>query len=112
MLHQSCINRWQTDGISLEYLEWEEIVIKTKIITKNMRHCMTNYKIMHKNYAADNIVAKFDSSVSPDCITCTVKRDLRHTFVDCSNVQLLWSLLEKWLMKKKINATNGVCVNE
>ena len=98
----SYINRWQTDGISLEYSDWKEIFIKTKTITKNIRHCMINYKIMHKNYAADNIVAKFDSSVSPDCIICKVKRDLIHTFVDCSNVQLLWSLLEKCLMNNLI----------
>ena len=54
---------------------------------------MINHKVMHKNYEAD-IVAKFDSSVSSDCITRKVTRDLIHTFVDYSNVQLLWSLLE------------------
>ena len=43
------------------------ILEQPKLLQKIL--CMINYKIMHKNYAADNIVAKFDSSVSLDCIT-------------------------------------------
>ena len=38
--------------------------MKTKTLTTNVHNKMINFEIIDKNYAADDIVAKLDSTVS------------------------------------------------
>ncbi len=93
----SCISRWGDENIELSSKNWTEIFMKTKTITKVIKHRLLNFKIMHKNYASDKIVSKFDKTVSPKCDLCNVDRDIVHIFCNCENVKLFWNLLENWI---------------
>ena len=55
---------------------------------------MIDYKIMHKNYASDFIVAKFNTNINPICSFCTFQNDMTHMFIPGKQVALLWNLLE------------------
>ena len=70
---------------------------KTNRITNNVRHQMFYYKIVHKNYASNLIVSKFDPTVNANCRECNIACDIIHTFVNCICVQPLWNLLTNWL---------------
>ena len=54
-------------------------------------------KVLHKIYATENFVAKFDTSVSSMCDKCHVKNDIVHWFSECILLKNFLSLLENWL---------------
>ena len=95
----SCIERWKKSNITLSDSQWREIFIKTKYLTKIVKHKLLNLKIMHKNYASDVIVAKFDKSVNSKCNLCNDENDIIHVFCMCKNVTLFWKLLENWVKR-------------
>ena len=93
----SCIQRWENTNIIQTKLEWEETFSKTNKITCNVRYQMFYYKVVHKNYASDAIVSKFDPSVNAKCIHCNIPCDIVHTFVSCIKIEPLWVMVQNWL---------------
>ena len=93
----SCISRWAKDGINLEFDQFQNIFVKTKYLTKDTKDSITNYKIMHKNYATRYLVSKFDSEVNSQCEQCSENYDIIHTFVTCKKIELFWKLLQSFI---------------
>ena len=104
----SCIERWSREDVILTDNQWKEIFTKTKYITKIVRYKILNLKIIHKNYASDVIVSKFDKSVEASCRLCNEDKDIMHIFCNCKNVELFWHLLGNWLRR---NLVESIVIN-
>ena len=56
---------------------------------------------MHKNYASDVIVSKFDESIVSKCMMCNENKDIMHIFCNCKNVIPFWN---KWVQKNLVES--------
>ena len=56
-------------------------------------------KIIHRIYACDSLVSKFDDSVSETCAFCSEYNDIVHWFVICKELRPLWDHFQKWCQK-------------
>ena len=59
---------------------------------------------MHKNYASDVIVSKFDESVVSKCMMCNENKDIMHIFCNCKNVIPFWNMFDKWVQKNLVES--------
>ena len=107
----SCVQRWSKSNIELSKSEWGDIFSKTNTISSNVRYQMFYYKVIHKNYASDSIVAKFDPTVNANCVYCNIICEIVHTFVTCVIVQPFWELFESWFNQNFPLRNNFVLTN-
>ena len=54
----------------------------------------TQFKILHRCYATNSIICKWDKTKPEFCNTCKQKSNILHNFVTCTNIQAFWKALE------------------
>ena len=85
----TCFKSW-SDQYSVKFneTEWRDIFNLPKQLTKNTKLIEFQCKIVHKVYASNSYVSRFDLTVAENCETCTVKHNTNHFFVICRNLHL------------------------
>ena len=54
------------------------------------------YRILHRFYPCNYLVAKWSGEVQETCQFCNVKDLLEHYFYECKELTLFWNGLAKW----------------
>ena len=88
---------WSINNFHFSKEDWKSIFSLPRTLTTSTRLQEFQLKILHKIYATDNHVAKFDSSVNNLCQKCHVKNDIVHWFSECILLKNFLGLLENWL---------------
>jgi hypothetical protein len=57
---------------------------------------MWQYKLIHRCYATNSIISKWDNSKSAICDICNKKANIVHNFFSCDDVKQFWSAIENW----------------
>ena len=52
------------------------------------------YKLLHRCYATDSIISKWDNTKSELCVICNKKANILHNFVTCTKIDTFWRELE------------------
>ena len=87
----TCIKSWPDQyGIAFTEPEWKEIFDLPWKVTKHTKLIEFQCKILHKVYASNSYVSRFDITVLPNCEICMVKHNTKHFFVDCMKVRYFW----------------------
>ena len=76
--------------IDLPLKQWENIFLIARKSVKDTRVLDIQYKILHRCYASNSTIAKWDASVSPLCKYCNQKSNILHDFYQCQNLKPFW----------------------
>ena len=100
----TCIQAWSTRlDISLSENEWEYIFSIPKLFVKDLHIREFQHKIVHRFYACNSTVAKWDNNVSANCALCDdCKANILHTFYSCKHVLSFWRELEHWFREHSL----------
>ena len=49
------------------------------------------YKIIHRSYATNSIISKWDETKDENCSFCKQKANIIHNFVTCTKISALWT---------------------
>ncbi len=93
----TCVSSWQRKF----YFEFTESEWKTTFklpskLTKDVKVIELQTKILHRVYACNSYVARFDKSVYEKCKICNVKCDICHMFYHCEDVKRFWYNFLRW----------------
>ena len=88
----SCIKAWSERlYLDLSDSEWSDIFILPKFSVKDIRIREFQYKIIHRFYACDSKVAKWDVTVKSNCKFCNNGiANILHTFYECRLALDFW----------------------
>ena len=56
---------------------------------------LKQFKILHRYYATDSIISKWDDTKTDTCTTRHQKANILHNFVTCTNIQTFWEDLQE-----------------
>ena len=59
-------------------------------------------KILHRCYATNSIISKWDDTKVSICVTCNQKANILHNFVRCTIIQQFWKELSDILLLQNI----------
>jgi hypothetical protein len=94
----SCIKAWNDRcGLNLTIKEWEYIFCLPKLTLRDTKVLEVQYKILHRSYATNSIISKWDHSRSPSCDICNQKANIIHNFFSCTQVQTFWKKIQDWI---------------
>jgi exonuclease III len=94
----SCIKAWNDRcGLSLTVKDWENIFCLPRHTLCDTKVIEVQYKILHRSYATNSIISKWDHSKSPTCEICGQKANIIHNFFSCTQVQTFWKHFQDWI---------------
>ena len=100
----TCINSWHINyNIEYDEASWKHIFSLPSEITLDFKLREFQLKIVHRIYASDSYVSKFDKSIKMECEMCNVKNDICHFFYNCVKVQEFWAKFVEWLYNVPLN---------
>ena len=99
LLQPSCIQAWNLRlHTQIQNATWEKIFILPFQCTQNINVKMLQLKIIHRFYASQSLISKWDTETNATCCLCkTHIANLLHTFQTCIHVKSFWAEIEKWL---------------
>ena len=93
----SCVSAWNErlqENISEE--EWAKIFTLPRTTTCETSVLNIQYKILHRCYATNSKISKWDNTKSEMCNTCNLKANISHNFYLCAELQHFWYKFETW----------------
>lgn len=95
----TCIKSWN-DKLHLDYNieQWEKIFTLPFRCTNDINIKNFQLKILHRFYACQSLVSKWDKDTDQICILCKKEiANILHTFWGCENIKIFWKLISDWL---------------
>ena len=93
----TCITSWfEKNNIHFQQKEWEYIFVLPFSLTLDQKLREFQTKIIHRTYASNSYVSRFDSSVKETCESCLEKYDICHFFFTCLKAKTFWTNFERW----------------
>ena len=91
----SCYKAW-ADRLGIEHSreDWQKIFMLPKQCVRDTRIIEMQYKILHRCYATESIICKWDSSVLSTCDKCQKKANILHNFYSCPDIKQFWCEIE------------------
>ena len=91
----SCYNAW-AERINLSYNQedWQKIFMLPKQCIRDTRILDMQYKIIHRCYATESIICKWDPNVQENCTKCHKKANIIHNFYLCPEIKQFWQNIE------------------
>ena len=87
----SCIEAWNIRlNTQLSLNEWSLIFCLPKCTVRDTKVLEIQFKILHRCYATNSIISKWDTAKTEVCIECNQKANILHNFVSCTNVKVFW----------------------
>ena len=95
----TCITSWNNIlKVDTNDQKWKEIFMLPLISVKEIRIRELQLKIIHRFYASQNKVSRWDDTVSNICKLCDVGiADIVHTFAECVIISNFWKFLTQWI---------------
>ena len=95
----TCIKSWNNIlKVDTNDQKWKEIFMLPLISVKEIRIRELQLKIIHRFYASQNKVSRWDDTVSNICKLCDVGiADIVHTFAECVIISNFWKFLTQWI---------------
>ena len=94
----TCKQSWfEKHFVAFNDKTWKNIYTLAKYLTQDTKLVEFQFKIIHRVYATDSYVAKFDETVNETCIKCDQINNIPHFFVDCIKVQQFWLDFKGWI---------------
>ena len=99
LLSPSCINAWNKRLVTkIENTTWEKLFILPFKCTQNIHVKDFQLKIIHRFYASNSLVSKWDKDTKGSCDLCKFENaNILHIFVECPYTQKFWENIDKWL---------------
>jgi len=92
----NCIEAWNKRlPHTLTPEDWAYIFTLPKATVCDTKIIAMQYKILHRVYATNSIISKWDSSKGETCPSCKQKANIIHNFFSCTEVQTFWLHLER-----------------
>ena len=93
----SCLDAWNTRlQINFSQKYWAQIFCLSKQTVSDTRVLNMQFKLIHRCYATNSIISKWDTTKSAVCNTCNQKANIIHNFYLCDDVQNFWKSFELW----------------
>jgi len=87
----NCIKAWNERlDLNLSIEDWHYIFTLPQQTVCDTKVIEIQYKILHRCYATDSIIAKWDNSKNAVCQKCNQKANILHNFVYCTETQKFW----------------------
>ena len=86
--------------------DWQYIFTLAKCTISNTKVIELQYKIIHRCYATDSIIAKWDHTKSEHCDKCQSNANILHNFALCPDVKTFWESLRTKSHAVKITTPN------
>ena len=91
----SCYKTWaEKIGIGYRREDWQKIFLLPKQCVRDTRILDMQYKILHRCYATESIICKWDSNVLGICAKCQNKANILHNFYFCPDIKRFWQQIE------------------
>ncbi len=87
--------KWQK-YLSVEGLAWQECYKQPYLITQSTEMQSLQYRILHRFYPCNYLVAKWSKEVEATCNNCNALDLLEHYFFECKELTIFWNGLRKW----------------
>lgn len=103
VISTSIKTKWEEEmGTVIPDPLWEKSLELTHRCSNNARHCLIQFKILHRLHYSKERLHKIYPEISPLCDRCLVAEDtLLHSFILCPKVKIFWfnifSLISKIL---------------
>ena len=95
----TCIKSWnQRLDMNLTTDDWTRIFTLPSRTLFDTRIIELKYKILHRCYATNSIISKWDDTKSGICEKCHQKANIMHNFVSCTETVLFWNDLQEQLL--------------
>ena len=109
----SCINAWnQRLQLTVPIKDWQYIFTLAKSTISDTKVIELQYKIIHRCYATDSIIAKWDNTKSEHCDKCQSKANILHNFALCPDVKAFWESLRTKSDAIKITTPNALTTQD
>ena len=93
----TCISSWNKKyGLEFSECEWKQIFKLSKNLTRDVRVIEFQTKIIHRIYASNSYVSRFDKTVQENCTECNIKCDICHMFYSCKHIKEFWLTFTTW----------------
>ena len=76
--------------------EWENIFTLSKMTICDTKVLDVQFKILHRCYATNSIIHKWDKTKPEFCVTCKQKSNIVHNFFSCTDIAEFWTDLVRW----------------
>ena len=78
-------------NIRFDENEWKKLFVPPWKLTKDNKLIEFQYKILHKVFASQSYVSRFDRNVPELCTKCNVRANTIHMFFKCDEVKRFWN---------------------
>ena len=93
----SCCKAWgERIHTTLNTDEWKKIFLLPKVTVCDTRILDMQFKVVHRCYATNSIISKWDATKSNICDICNQKANIIHNFVSCPPVMDFWISVMIW----------------
>ena len=76
--------------------DWRKIFSLPKLTTLETKVLNVQYKILHRCYATDSKISKWNKNKDPICIKCKREANITHNFFFCDEIKTFWHRFEQW----------------
>ncbi len=105
----TCIQSWnQRLNIQITPDDWAYIFTLPKLTVCDTKVIELQFKILHRFYATNSIISKWDETKIANCKTCKQKANILHNFVTCTEVHAFWEKLTHEFTKHDIDNTQRI----
>ena len=92
-----CVDAWSKRiSTVLTENDWKKIFSLPKLTTLETKVLNVQYKILHRCYATDSKIAKWNKNKNPICPKCKLKANIVHNFFFCNEIKTFWCRFEQW----------------
>ena len=108
-LKPNCIEAWNSRlDLNLGVKDWAYIFTLPKETVSDTKVIAIQYKILHRCYATDSIISKWDNTKSEYCSLCNQKANIMHNFISCTPINEFWKQIE--VKFKDLNILENDCI--
>ncbi len=95
----TCIESWNKRlNITLDTTNWKSIFCLPHQCTNNLEIKDLQIKIIHRFYASQSLISKWDKETSNICKLCNTKdANILHTFYECQHSTDFWTDMQGWI---------------
>ena len=105
----TCIQSWnQRLNAQITPDDWAYIFTLPKLTVCDTKVIELQFKILHRFYATNSIISKWDETKNANCRVCKQKANILHNFVTCTEVHAFWEQLTQEFIKLNIDNTRHI----
>lgn len=87
---------WERHGYVINDTEWSDIYYRHFNCTRETKIQSFQYKLINRHLPCNDIVSKWNSEVSPDCLDCHNRDTIEHFLFNCPLVHAYWQNVSQW----------------